>query len=147
MKLVINTCFGGFGLSEAAYEWLHKERGVPIQKYISQERGEDGRFLPESRNDGIVIFDRELTPASESSMSALYHRYKPNSIGGRYWDCWTRETRDHALVVEVVEALGSEVASGQCAKLKVVEIPDGVEWELDEYDGVEKVREVSRVWA
>ena len=51
---------------------------------------------------------------------------------------------DHKLV-ECVETLG-DIANGQFAKLKVVEIPDDVEWEIEEYDGVEWVAEVHRTW-
>lgn len=54
-------------------------------------------------------------------------------------------TRTDPDVVAVVESLG-EKANGNCAKLKVVEIPDGVRWEIDEYDGIESVREVSQSW-
>jgi hypothetical protein len=36
MKLVINRCFGGFSLSDAAYAWLIAQ-GVPVRKYIEQE--------------------------------------------------------------------------------------------------------------
>jgi hypothetical protein len=45
----------------------------------------------------------------------------------------------------VVEALGDS-ASGDFAALKVVEIPDDVEWEIHDYDGKESVRERHRSW-
>jgi len=35
---------------------------------------------------------------------------------------------------------------GRCAELKVVEVPDGVDWEIDEYDGFESVEETHRSW-
>jgi hypothetical protein len=41
---------------------------------------------------------------------------------------------------------GSDRCSGQFATLKVIEIPDGVEYEIDEYDGMETVHELSRKW-
>ena len=144
MKLVINKCYGGFGLSEAAYEKLI-EWGVPARKYIEQVREHGtGLFLPQPANEGEVIFDRELTPPEEDSFSALYHQYK--SVQSRYWECWTRETRNHPLVVRVVEELGAE-ANGRHANLAVVEIPDDVRYEIDEYDGIESVHEVHKVWA
>lgn len=77
---------------------------------------------------------------------------------GEYWDdgsgprkklfdgfLW-RIPRDDALLVQVVEELGAE-ASGDLAELKVIEIPDDVDWEVEEYDGLEHIREVSRVWS
>lgn len=49
-------------------------------------------------------------------------------------------------LVEVVEELG-EKADGDCAELKIVEIPDGVCWMIDEYDGIEWISEVHRTWS
>ena len=135
MKIVINKCYGGFGLSDAAYERL-AEWGVPIRRYDDKN---------DRANNGEVIFDRELTPPEADSFSALYHKYKPHALGGRYWDLWTSNSRNHALVVRVVEELG-EGASGQYAKLKIVEIPDGIEWSIDEYDGMEHIAEIHRTW-
>lgn len=43
------------------------------------------------------------------------------------------------------EALG-EAADGGCASLKVVEIPDGTDYEIGEYDGMEHVAEKHRTW-
>ena len=54
--------------------------------------------------------------------------------------------RDDPTLVLVVEQLG-EQASGEVARLCVVEIPDDVEWEISEYDGLEHVAEVHRTWS
>lgn len=54
--------------------------------------------------------------------------------------------RNDALLVKVVETLG-EKASGEVTDLKVVEIPDEVEWIIEEYDGNEWVAEVHRTWS
>lgn len=48
-------------------------------------------------------------------------------------------------LVAVVEILGSD-ANGDCAELKVIEVPDDVDWVLDEYDGIESVEESHRSW-
>lgn len=89
MKVVINRCFGGFSLSEKAYEFLGLEW------------------------DG--------------------YGYKYNG------------NRTDPKLVECVETLGVE-ADGIFAELKVVEIPEDVEWEIDYYDGLESIHEVHRVW-
>lgn len=144
MKLVVNKCYGGFGLSEKAYEKLI-EYGIPVRKYIEQER--DPKTLlykPEPLNDGEVIFDRDLNdPAApgKTDVNASLRR-----LDGRYWENWIRhDNRSHPLVVRVVDELGSE-ADGRHAKLEIVEIPDDVEYEIDEYDGIESIHEVHRSW-
>jgi hypothetical protein len=55
-------------------------------------------------------------------------------------------SRDDARLVEVVETLG-EKAWGRHAELKVVEVPDGVEWSVHEYDGAEWIAEKHRTWS
>jgi hypothetical protein len=54
--------------------------------------------------------------------------------------------RDDKILVHVVEQLKEE-ANGKFASLKVVEIPDNVDWFIDEYDGRECIRENHRVWS
>ena len=53
--------------------------------------------------------------------------------------------RNNPILVEIVEQLG-EAANGEFAELKVVEIPDDVQWQIEEYDGVEWVAETHRIW-
>lgn len=53
--------------------------------------------------------------------------------------------RDDPALVATVRRLGRE-SSGEYAKLKVVEIPAGVDWYVEEYDGSEWVAEVHRTW-
>lgn len=55
-------------------------------------------------------------------------------------------SRDDLHLVKVVETLGSR-ANGPYAALKVVSMPNGVDWQIDEYDGMERIREVSREWS
>ena len=54
--------------------------------------------------------------------------------------------RDDALLVAAVEELG-ERAGGSLSSLKVIEIPDGIDWEIASYDGVETVHEKHRTWS
>lgn len=82
MKLVINTDFGGFGLSEKAKE-LYEE------------------------------------------------------LSGEKYNGWTI-SRTNSALVKVVEELG-EAANGDYANLKVVKIPDGAFYYINEFDGAEEV--------
>lgn len=55
--------------------------------------------------------------------------------------------RDCPNLILVVEELG-EKANGEPAKLKVIEVPDGVEWQIERDDtGVEWVAEKHRTWS
>lgn len=144
MKVVINKCFGGFGLSDEAYEKLI-EWGVPVRKYIDQVRDpETLLYKPEPLNDGEIIFDRTLTPLGEDAFNDSYYKYKGHV--NRYWETWLSGTRNHPLLIRVVEELG-EKANGRHAALKVVEIPDDVQWEIDEYDGNEHIAETHQTWS
>jgi hypothetical protein len=53
--------------------------------------------------------------------------------------------RTDPVLVRIVEEMGY-AASGGSSSLHVVEIPDGVNWKISEYEGSEIVEEVHRVW-
>ena len=142
MKLVKNSCFGGFGLSDNAYEKLI-EYGVPVGKYHEEPRNpKTGLYdIPVPENEGNIIYDRTLEDLDDKSVS----KEKYIKTMGRYWEVWIEDDRTNPLLVKVVEELGKK-ASGPCANLEVVDIPDGIEYEIDEYDGIETIREKHRTW-
>jgi hypothetical protein len=90
MKIIINTCYGGFGLSEKALALFNERSGT------------------------VNTYERDIP-------------------------------RNNPILVEIVEQLG-EAADGGHAELKVVEIPDDVKWQIEEYDGNEWVAEKHRTW-
>lgn len=53
--------------------------------------------------------------------------------------------RNDKNLIGVIEELEHE-SWGKFSELKIVEIPDDVEWEIAEYDGVEWVAEKHRKW-
>jgi hypothetical protein len=90
MKIVINNCWGGFGLSDQAVEMY-----------------------------------RELSGKEDFSEFTM--------------------ERDDPILIQVVETLGED-ADGRYSELKVVEIPDDVDWYIHDYDGMETIRESHRSW-
>jgi len=94
VKIVINTRFGGFGLSEEGRKVWWRVCGVG---------DEFSDFFPEDipRNDNILV--------------------------------------------QMVEE-NSELYSGSSSRLRVVEIPADVDWEIKDYDGQEHVAEKHRTW-
>ena len=103
MKVVINKCYGGFGLSKAAVDLYAELKGMDPGRYNKQ-----GNFY-----ENINEYDI---------------------------------SRDDPVLVQVVESLG-DLANDSYAELKVVEIPDGVNWSIEEYDGREWIAEVHRTWS
>jgi len=88
MKIVINKCWGGFGLSTVGEAEILRRGGADV--------------------NGI--------------------------------------DRTDPILVEMVEE-DSSLYSGSSSRLHVVEIPDGVEWFIHDYDGQEHVAERHRTWA
>ncbi len=61
-------------------------------------------------------------------------------------DWWYRDiARDDPTLIQIVEDMGTK-ADGTFAALKVVEVPDDVNWYVEEYDGREWVAERHRTW-
>jgi hypothetical protein len=54
--------------------------------------------------------------------------------------------RDDVYLIQIVEELG-EKSWGHYAELKIVEVPDEVDWVIEQYDGREWVAEVHRTWS
>lgn len=65
-----------------------------------------------------------------------------DGYGDKYADI---DSRTDPKLIECVETLG-EVANGESAELKIVEIPDDVDWEIEEYEGKEHIAERHRTW-
>ena len=83
-----------------------------------------------------------------SGLLLLSDNYKQDYLtlitGQKIYDIDLR--RDDPILIQVVEELG-EKANGMSASLKIVEIPDDVEWIIQEYDGIEHVAEKHRTWS
>jgi hypothetical protein len=154
MKVVVNKCYGGFSLSPKAIHRMAELQGRPCYLYkhdfatkqhipLSLERASKGRMLFFSAYD-VPNID-EVLPAvdwhslSQEERAANNKAWKDHSLDIRPGN------RSDALLIQVVEELGVE-ANGGCAQLEIVEIPDGVQYEIDEYDGIESIHEVHRSW-
>lgn len=160
MKVVINTCFGGFGLSAIALKryaelcgrecyFFNHPRVAPGP--TDYDRYEPVRIEDVDKQFGVCAFDipnpNEVIPPRTKRWHelSLEDRQAANKLYAQHSIYGDDLARDDKNLVRVVEELGSR-ADGAFAKLKVVEIPDGVEWEIDEYDGQESIHEHHRVW-
>lgn len=84
----------------------------------------------------------EVKDTDEPNLRSLIP-YQYLSDGDNFWCMGVR--RDDPALVQVVEEMG-EAANDRFSELSIVEIPDDVNWEIDEYDGCEWVAEVHRTW-
>lgn len=157
-EIVINVCFGGFSLSPRAVKRMAELQGRECYFFTTDFAEKATRYQPadpDALRPSIFLTAFDIPNPNEvlvGSNTENWHamsteeRQAANELYGRH--CITSRPDDRAdpLLVQVVKELGEE-ANGSHAKLRVVEVPDGVEWEIDEYDGNEHVAEKHRTWA
>ena len=133
MKLVVNRCFGGFGLSHEAVVKYAEYKGVGVT-WTANDHG----AWKASGYRG----DCPTRPCTEVDLKYGFVNY--TLANGE--DFYDRDIpRDDPTLIRVVEELG-ERADGNHAELRVVEIPDGIDYGIEEYDGQETVAERHRTW-
>ena len=70
-----------------------------------------------------------------------------DTLGDKADTLWDMDiARDDPVLVRIVEEMGED-SFGKYAYLKVIEIPENVDWEIGEYDGMEWVAEKHRCWS
>lgn len=141
-KIVINSCYGGFGLSREAVMRYAELKGITLYPEMDHKfsalTGPTYYTKPKNDRNGVLAGDA-FHSATLEERKLSNARYSENVLTPR------DIKRDDAALVQVVEELG-EKSSDECAKLSIVEIPDGVEWGIEEYDGYEHVAEIHRTW-
>lgn len=113
MEIVINSCFGRFGISREA---LHLLRKMGNKTALEEtDIGEKWPGLNEIREPFLNLFCREIN-------------------------------RTDKQLITVIKKI-KEKANAPRSELKIIKIPDNVEWEIDNYDGLETVHEKHNSWS
>lgn len=132
MKVILNKCFGGFHPSHEAY-----------MRYAEKK--------------GIQLFCYELTASHDykkTQRGGIFSYYFMKDFGDTIkredvdWNSMLRlskDFREDSTLIEVVEELGEKASSG-VSDLQVVEIPDGMKYVIDDYDGVETLHADVPTW-
>lgn len=131
-KIVINTCYGGFGLSPEGVMRYAEIKGIALYPWID--------------NISKKVYGERAVVGNED----ILHHYSLSPVvdgerkKGSYFSIYDI-FRDDIALIQLIEEMGVK-ADGSHSELKIVEIPDDVEWVIEEYDGIEWIAEKHRRW-
>jgi len=141
MKVVINSKYGGFGLSYVGVMRYAELKGIKLYPWLDNITKEAYKEKATLDNSGILCVHYTTVPEEEYNQIVEEDKLRPNEPGkfersnALYFSA--RDiSRTDLLLIQVVEELGKK-ADSRFANLKIIEIPDDVEWEIEEYDGQE----------
>lgn len=162
MKIVINNDYGGYSLSPLAI------------KRFAEITGQSCYFFNKNyTKDGLYgnYYEISLEEANKTLFCTVFNVKNPNDYLSKFHKkdhksktkeeiieenkIWNQiyldlrmfsEDRTNPLLLQIVEELGDK-ADGSCASLKIIDIPDDMEYEIEEYDGKEWVSEIHNRWS
>ena len=137
MKIVLNECYGGFGLSYEAKALYLLAKGQTPYFYADVSSYNDYKKIPRYQLVSLKDIPK---------LNHVLFIYCTSTYQGDVIDDYPKDViSDTALertdpdLVSVVEVMGSKAASGRYAHLVVEELPDGSLYKIDEYDGIESL--------
>jgi hypothetical protein len=139
MKVILNKCYGGFDVSSEGYKLYAKKKGLNLFFYKTSNL--NYRFLEKISCSHNSILNYCFTKDFGLNICK-------DDMTHEDWDTLLNLDTSHRtdpILIEVVEELGKE-ASGTFGNLQIVEIPDDMEYEIEDYDGVETLHELHRSW-
>jgi hypothetical protein len=130
MKVVINTCYGGFGISTECAKRYFELKGLTVYEMPSS-------FCTQY----LLVPLEEFEVQYELDKKNSYYE-KSNAMCFSFYNI----ERDDPFLIQAVEELGEE-ASDRYSELRIVEIPDGIDYTIEDYDGKEWIAETHRTWS
>ena len=142
MKLVINSCYGGFGLSPMAQKRYLELQGKQAYFYIQTKYNFKDNMIEFRRIDNLDdLKDQLFVYCTTENQGEVINDFPLNIF--HYRDI----QRNDKKLIRVVEELGAE-ANTKFSRLEVKEIENGRWYMIDEYDGYESIqyRDIDDEW-
>jgi len=141
MKVAINRCFGGFGLSHEAVLRYFEIKGITVYPEQGQDHWKFWTYWTVKPEDRIESKEGDAFYAMSLEDRRAYNQAHSEQT------VYERDiARNDPALIQAIEELG-EAAAGRFAEIAIVEIPDDANWQIEEYDGLEHVAEVHRTWS
>jgi len=150
MKIVIDEA-STFNLSPFGLKYYANLKGIEVFFYKEDIIWNDTNDVVKEENY-VLMSDEEISNYNKRGRQDFYCFTKfmgnisPEKAEDEYWFTdWDIERNDPDLLKTIID-LG-EMANGEYSKLRIIEIPDGVNWYIDwcEFKG-EFVSEKHRTW-
>ena len=150
MKIILNKCYGGFGVSTEAYQLYARKKGFELYPYIHI-----GRYMT-GNTDECCFKKIEWKNIMFSNIATIRYFYLKKDYGDKISEEDFEEIDDDYIridesyrtdpvLIDVVEELGV-YASGLGSKLIVVDIPDDLDYVIDKKDGFEVLHQRVQTW-
>jgi hypothetical protein len=150
MKVVINSCFGGFSLSVEAIKKLTLLNAKCIKSITPLEYYGGNNPVYKKKRNWEEEWKKDLEEYYDIGDGFKAHKRDYNIYDERtnllYDFEDVNKNRADENLIKVVKKLGKK-SWGHCAELKIIEIPDNIDWGIDEYDGMESVEETHQSWS
>ena len=127
-KIVYNACYGGFSLSHEAIMRYAEIKGITLYPRYDEMFGMTSYYLCPPEEWERINAEEQAMPVSPGRFARSNALY----FGDRDFE------RNDPILVQVVEELGDK-ANGGFAELRIIDIPAGTLYRIDEYDGNESV--------
>ena len=152
-------------MSPEAVKFIAEKKGLPCYFYAEVTEDENGNRIDmdnriykkipmKEANDAFMWSASTVEDVEEYNKfhefdwhnSSMEERRAHNQKHEQIHHTSRPDNRHDEFLVEAVETLGAEKASGSCAHLKVIEIPIKI-YNIDEYDGFESISEPHQTWS
>ena len=141
MKIVINSCYGGFSLSPKGIKRYLELNGKNAYFYKQSKFSYRDGIDEYIRIDNIEDFPNSFFCCTTHDQGKVLSDYPNDTFNSR------DIKRNDPTLVQVVEELGEE-SFGACAELEIVDIEKECWFKIYEYDGLETIqyRDINDEW-